>query len=214
MSEFKNKWKPFIPFIINIQSKSEKVLVTNKDLLVPAREKGYAIGAFNVNNVESALAVSEAAIDERSPAIVAVTPSAIKYAGLSYLSKIVRLAADFSPVPMSLHLDHGEDYDTVSKCIAAGFTSVMIDGSHFKFEENITLTRRIVDLARPKGVSVEAELGRKIGVADVRQAIERGFTEVFGIELQRAALLESELVRAEEIASKSRDEAVFYSPHS
>ena len=166
MSEFKNRWKPFIPFIINIQSKSEKVLVTNKDLLVPAREKGYAIGAFNVNNLESALAVSEAAIDEKSPAIVAVTPSAIKYAGLPYLSKIVRLAAGFSPVPMSLHLDHGEDYDTVSKCIAAGFTSVMIDGSHLKFEDNITLTRRIVDLARPKGVSVEAELGRLAGVEE------------------------------------------------
>jgi fructose-bisphosphate aldolase class II len=174
------------------------VLVTNKDLLVSAREKGYAVGAFNITNLETALAVSEAAVDEKSPAIVAVTPSAIKYAGLPYLSKIVRLAADFSPVPMSLHLDHGEDYDTVSKCIAAGFTSVMIDGSHLKFEENITLTRRIVDLARPKGVSVEAELGRLAGVeektVDEKEAIltdpdsAREFVQRTGIDALAVAV--------------------------
>jgi fructose-bisphosphate aldolase class II len=174
------------------------VLVTNKDLLVSACEKGYAVGAFNITNLETALAVSEAAVDEKSPAIVAVTPSAIKYAGLPYLSKIVRLAADFSPVPMSLHLDHGEDYDTVSKCIAAGFTSVMIDGSHLKFEENITLTRRIVDLARPKGVSVEAELGRLAGVeektVDEKEAIltdpdsAREFVQRTGIDALAVAV--------------------------
>jgi fructose-bisphosphate aldolase class II len=112
------------------------------------------------------LAVHEAAVEEKSPAIVAVTPSAIKYAGLPYLSKIVRTAAESAPVPMSLHLDHGEDFDTVSKCISGGFTSVMIDGSHLKFEENIALTKRVVDLAHPKGVSVEAELGRLAGVEE------------------------------------------------
>jgi fructose-bisphosphate aldolase class II len=142
------------------------VLVTNKDLLVLARQRAYAVGAFNINNLETLLAVSEAAVEEKSPAIVAVTPSAIKYAGLPYISEIARTAAESSAVPMSLHLDHGEDFDTVYKCITAGFTSVMIDGSHLKFNENIALTKRVVDLAHPKGVAVEAELGRLAGVEE------------------------------------------------
>ena len=112
------------------------------------------------------LAVAEAATEEKSPAIVALTPSAIKYGGLAYLSKIVKTAAEAAPVPMSLHLDHGEDFDTAQKCIDAGFTSVMIDGSHLKFEDNIALTKRVVDIAHPKGVSVEAELGRLAGVEE------------------------------------------------
>ncbi len=134
--------------------------------MVPARRNAYAVGAFNVNNLEAVLAVAETAAEEKSPAIVAVTPSAIKYAGLPYISRIVRTAAETTPVPMSLHLDHGEDFDVTSKCIGAGFTSVMIDSSHFKFEENITLTKRVVDIAHPKGVSVEAELGRLAGVEE------------------------------------------------
>jgi fructose-bisphosphate aldolase class II len=142
------------------------MLVTNRDLLVPAKKKGYAVGAFNINNLETLLAVDEAAVEEKSPVIVAVTPSAIKYAGLPYLAKIVKTAAESAPVPMSLHLDHGTDFETVSKCIAAGFTSVMIDGSFLKFEENVTLTKRVVDLAHPKGVAVEAELGRLAGVEE------------------------------------------------
>jgi len=142
------------------------MLVTNRDLLVPATRKAYAVGAFNINNLEAALAVAEAATEEKSPAIVAVTPSAIKYAGLPYLSKIVRTAAESAPVPMSLHLDHGEDFETASKCVAAGFTSVMIDGSHLSFEDNIALTKKVVDIAHPKGVSVEAELGRLAGVEE------------------------------------------------
>jgi len=112
------------------------------------------------------LAVAEAATEEKSPAIVALTPSAIKYGGLAYLSKIVKTAAEAAPVPMSLHLDHSEDFDTAQKCIGAGFTSVMIDGSHLKFEDNIALTKRVVDIAHPKGVSVEAELGRLAGVEE------------------------------------------------
>jgi fructose-bisphosphate aldolase class II len=142
------------------------MLVTNKDLMVPARKKGYGIGAFNTNNLEVVQAVAEAAVEEKSPAIVAVTPSAIKYGGLPYLSMIVRTAAELAPVPMSLHLDHGEDFETAAKCVDAGFTSVMIDGSHLKFEDNIALTKRVVDVAHPKGVSVEAELGRLAGVEE------------------------------------------------
>ena len=142
------------------------MLVTNKDLLLPTRQKAYAVGAFNINNLESVLAVAEAAVEEKSPVIVAVTPSAIKYAGLAYLAKIVKTAAELAPVPMSLHLDHGENFETVSKCVEAGFTSVMIDGSFLKFEENVALTKRVVDFASPKRVTVEAELGRLAGVEE------------------------------------------------
>jgi len=142
------------------------MLVTNKELLQRAKREAYAVGAFNIQNLESLLAVVEASEEERSPVIVAVTPGAIKYAGLNYLARLVKTAAEVSPVPMSLHLDHGEDVETVKKCLEAGFTSVMIDGSHLKFEENIALTRRVVDMAHPKGVSVEGELGRLAGVEE------------------------------------------------
>ncbi len=142
------------------------MLVNNNDLLIPARKSAYAVGAFNIQNLESFLAVVEAAVEKKSPVIVAITPGAIKYAGLAYLAKIVRTAAEVTPVPMSLHLDHGEDFETVSKCVEAGFTSVMIDGSFLKFEENVALAKRVVDVAHPKGVSVEAELGRLAGVEE------------------------------------------------
>jgi fructose-bisphosphate aldolase class II len=142
------------------------VLVTNKDLMVPARKKGYAVGAFNIQNLESTLAIAEAATEEKSPVILAITPSVIKYAGLIYISNLVKTAAQLSPVPISMHLDHGEDFETVAKCVEAGFTSVMIDGSFLKFEENIALTKKVVSIAHPKGVSVEAELGKLAGVEE------------------------------------------------
>jgi fructose-bisphosphate aldolase class II len=143
-----------------------KVLVTNKDLMVPASKNGYAIGAFNVQNLESMSAIAEAAIEEKSPVIMQITPSVIKYAGLAYISSLVRTAAQLAPVPVAMHLDHGGDFETAAKCIDAGFTSVMIDGSFLNFEENIALTKRVVSIARPKGVSVEAELGKLAGVEE------------------------------------------------
>jgi len=142
------------------------MLVTNKEILSTAMVKGYAVGAFNINNLETLLAVVDASAEEKSPLIVAVTPSAIKYAGLEYLVTIVKTAEESASVPMVLHLDHGTDVETVSKCLDAGFTSVMIDGSHLNFEENISLTKRVVDLAHSRGVSVEAELGRLTGVEE------------------------------------------------
>jgi len=142
------------------------VLVTNKDLMVPARKNGYAIGAFNVQNLESMSAIAEAATEEKSPVIMQITPSVIKYAGLAYISNLVRTAAQLAPVPIAMHLDHGEDFETAAKCIDAGFTSVMIDGSFLKFEENVALTKRVVSVAHPKGVSVEAELGKLAGVEE------------------------------------------------
>jgi len=142
------------------------MLVTNKEILSAAMAKGYAVGAFNINNLETLLAIVEASAEEKSPIIVAATPSAIKYAGLEYLATMVKTAENFATVPMALHLDHGTDVETVSKCIDSGFTSVMIDGSHLSFEENIFLTKRVVDLAHSKGVSVEGELGRLAGVEE------------------------------------------------
>ena len=142
------------------------MLVTNKKLLSAAMAKGYAVGAFNIQNLETLLAVVEASTEERSPVIVAATPSTIKYAGLEYLAGMVKTAAESAPVPMSLHLDHGKDIETVSKCIDAGFTSVMIDGSRLNFEENIALTKRVTRLAHSKGISVEGELGRLAGVEE------------------------------------------------
>ncbi|MEJ5327847.1 MAG: class II fructose-1,6-bisphosphate aldolase [Candidatus Bathyarchaeia archaeon] len=142
------------------------MLVTNKDLMVPARKNGYAIGAFNVQNLESALAIAEAAAEEKSPVIMQITPSVIKYAGLAYITSIVKTAAQSAPVPVAMHLDHGEDFETAAKCIEAGFSSVMIDGSFLSFEDNIALTRRVVAIAHPRGVSVEAELGKLAGVEE------------------------------------------------
>jgi fructose-bisphosphate aldolase class II len=136
------------------------MLGTNRDLLIPAMKRSYAVGAFNISNLENLSAVTQAAVEERSPAIIAVTPSSIQYAGLAYVEKMVKTAAESVAVPLSLHLDHGKDIQTVLKCIDSGFTSVMIDGSHLKFEENVALVRHVVDLAHPKDISVEAELGR------------------------------------------------------
>jgi len=143
------------------------MLVTNKDLMSQAAQKRYAVGAFNISNLENLLAVVEAATEEKSPVIVAVTPSSINYAGLAYIANMVKTAAESVRAPMSLHLDHGKDLKVASKCIDAGFTSIMIDGSHLEFDENIALTKKVVDLAHSKGVSVEAELGRLAGVEEL-----------------------------------------------
>ena len=142
------------------------MLVTNREIMSVAAAEGYAVGAFNINHLETLLAVVEAVVEERSPAIVSVTPSAIKYAGLEYLAAMVKVAAGKVSQPVSLHLDHGKDVDVVIRCLDAGFTSVMIDASHLSFEENVEVTSRVVELAREKGASVEAELGKLAGVEE------------------------------------------------
>ena len=142
------------------------MLVTNKDLMVPARKNGYAIGAFNVQNLESMSAIAEAATEEKSPVIMQITPSVIKYAGLAYISSLVKTAAELAPVPIAIHLDHGDSFETAVKCIDAGFSSVMIDGSFLSFDENVAVTKRVVNVAHSKGVSVEAELGKLAGVEE------------------------------------------------
>ncbi|MCR4427301.1 MAG: class II fructose-1,6-bisphosphate aldolase [Firmicutes bacterium] len=148
-------------------------LVTSKAILDPANRDGYGVGAFNVNNLEFAKAVVRAAVDERSPIIVQVSEGAIAYAGLREISGMVRTIADSVQVPVALHLDHGRNYATIVDCIRNGFTSVMIDGSHLPFEENIALTAKVVETAHAVGVSVEAELGKLAGIEDNIAVAER-----------------------------------------
>lgn len=142
------------------------MLTTNKELLQPAMRQGYAVGAFNVQNLESLLAVVDAAVEEKSPVIVAITPSTLRYGSLAYFAEMGKTAGELTSIPMSMHLDHGDGFKTASDCIDSGFTSVMIDGSALGFEENVALAKRVVDLAHPRGVSVEAELGRIAGIEE------------------------------------------------
>ncbi|MEG1448241.1 MAG: class II fructose-1,6-bisphosphate aldolase, partial [Oscillospiraceae bacterium] len=142
------------------------MLVTNDYILQAAHKGGYAVGAFNVNNMEIVQSIIEAAEELKSPVILAASEGAIKYAGGKYLAALVRLAAEEASVPVSLHLDHGTSFDKIIGCIRNGWTSVMIDGSHFPLEENIAVTKEIVNIAHAVGVSVEAELGRLSGIED------------------------------------------------
>lgn len=141
-------------------------LVTSKDIFKRAYEGKYAIGAFNVNNMEIIQGIVDAAKEERSPIILQVSAGARKYANPIYLKKLVEAAVEDSNLPIILHLDHGEDFEICKQCIDDGFTSVMIDASHHPFEENIAITRKVVEYAHSKGVVVEAELGRLAGVED------------------------------------------------
>lgn len=136
------------------------MLISSKKLLKDAQKNGYAIGAFNASNLEIVQAIVEAAKELDSPVIVETTPKAIEYAGLEYLAEIVKLAAEKNPIPVVLHLDHGLSVEMVEKCLKAGYTSVMIDGSHFPLHQNISLTQEVVLLAHKKGIPVEGELGQ------------------------------------------------------
>jgi fructose-bisphosphate aldolase class II len=148
-------------------------LVTNRELLRKAAKEGYAVGAFNINNVEFLQAVASAANEENSPVIVAVSEGAIKYAGFGLIVAMVREVGRKTSVPMSLHLDHGKDMVLIEECIEGGFTSVMIDASDKELDENIRITKSVVELARSKGVSVEAELGRLSGIEEGISVTER-----------------------------------------
>ena len=142
-------------------------LVTTKEMFEKSMKEGFAIGAFNVNNMEIIQAIVDAASEAKSPVILQASSSAIKYAGIDYLMKMVEAATIVHPeIPIALHLDHGSDFETCKMCIDAGFTSVMIDGSKYDFEENIKITKEVVDYAHSKGVVVEAELGKLAGIED------------------------------------------------
>ena len=145
---------------------SERKLVGTGEMFKKALAGGYAIGAYNVNNMEILQGIAEAAEETQSPIILQVSAGARKYANQTYLIKLVEAALATTTVPIALHLDHGADFEICKACIDGGFSSVMIDGSRFPLEENIKLTKQVVDYAHPRGVSVEAELGKLAGVED------------------------------------------------
>lgn len=131
-----------------------------------AKKEGFAVGQFNVNNLEFVQAIIEAGKEERSPLIFGASEGAIRYMGLNNVVALAKAAAEEADVPVALHLDHGSSFEVVMKCIRAGFSSVMFDGSHYPFEENIRLTKKVVEAAHAVGVSVEGELGTIGGVED------------------------------------------------
>ncbi|MCX7699177.1 MAG: class II fructose-1,6-bisphosphate aldolase [Candidatus Goldbacteria bacterium] len=141
-------------------------LVGTKEMFERANKEGYAIGAFNVNNMEILQGIVDAAKEERAPLILQVSAGARKYARPGYLIHLVKAAEEDSGLPIALHLDHGEDFEICKQCVDGGFTSVMIDASRLPFEENIKETKRVVDYAHSKGVVVEAELGKLAGIED------------------------------------------------
>lgn len=147
-------------------------LVTTKEMFKKAYEGGYAIGAFNVNNMEIIQGITEAAKEVNAPLILQVSSGARKYANHTYLTKLVEAAIIETDLPIALHLDHGDSFELCKSCIDGGFTSVMIDGSHLDFNDNIELTKKVVAYAHDRGVTVEGELGRLAGVEDDVQVSE------------------------------------------
>ena len=141
-------------------------LVTTKEMFEKSMKEGFAVGAFNVNNMEIIQGIVDAATKQNSPVILQASSGAIKYARPIYLKKMVEAAVEETNIPIALHLDHGPDFETCKECIDGAFTSVMIDGSKYNFEENIALTKKVVDYAHERGVVVEAELGQLAGIED------------------------------------------------
>lgn len=141
-------------------------LVTTAQMLRDAQNGRYAVGAFNVENLEMVMAVIRAAEEAHAPVILQTTPSTIKYAGLDYYLAMATTAAARASVPVAMHLDHGDSLAVAMQALRTGYTSIMIDGSHGSFEDNIALTRRVVDACAPSGISVEAELGKVGGKED------------------------------------------------
>ena len=141
-------------------------LVGTKEMFKKAYEGGYAIGAFNVNNMEIVQGITDAAGELKSPLILQVSAGARKYARHEYLVHLVKAALEINDIPIALHLDHGADFDICKSCIDGGFTSVMIDGSHLPYAENVALAKRVAEYAHAHGVVVEAELGQLAGIED------------------------------------------------
>ncbi len=153
-------------------------LVGPKEMFAKAYAGHYAIGAFNVNNMEIIQGIMQAASEEKSPVILQVSAGARKYAGQGYIMKLVEAAlADDDQVPVCVHLDHGPSFEMCRDCIDGGFTSVMIDGSHLPYEENIAITRKVVEYAHPRNVWVEAELGKLAGIEEHVSSNEHVYTD-------------------------------------
>lgn len=141
-------------------------LTTTKKMLEDAQNGRYAVGAFNVENMEMVMAVIEAAEELNAPVIMQTTPSTVKYAGMDFYLANVKAAADHAKVPVALHLDHGSSFDLAMQALRTGYTSIMIDGSHESFEDNIAVTKAVVQACAPSGIPVEAELGKVGGKED------------------------------------------------
>jgi len=152
-------------------------ITSPKEMFSRAYREGYAIGAFNVNNMEIIQGIMQAGAEERSPLILQVSAGARKYAGQNYIMKLVEAALMDTDLPVAIHLDHGPDFELCKACIDGGFSSVMIDGSHLPFEENIALTKKVVDYAHERGVWVEAELGQLAGVEEHVSAEHSVYTD-------------------------------------
>lgn len=152
-------------------------LVDPRSMFERAYREGYAVGAFNVNNMEIIQGIMAAGEEERSPLILQVSAGARKYAGQNYIVKLIEAALLETDLPVVLHLDHGQDFQICKDCVDGGFTSVMVDGSHLPFEENVALTKKVVDYAHEKGVWVEAELGRLAGVEEDVSAEKSIYTD-------------------------------------
>ncbi len=142
------------------------MLVTSKELLLDAQKNGYAVGAFNTNNLEITHAILRAAEVKRSPVLVQISSGALKYAGLEFLPMIVAKAAELATVPVAIHLDHGPSFEVVMQALRAGFTSIMRDASHLPYEENVAEIRKVVEACHSIGIPVEAEIGRLGGVEE------------------------------------------------
>lgn len=152
------------------------MLVTGRQILEHAEKNGYAVGAFNVNNMEIVQAIIMAAEETQSPVILQASQGALQYAGIEYISALAKVAAENASVPVALHLDHGTDFKQIMLCLRHGFTSVMIDASKHSLEENIKITKEIVEISHAVGVSVEAELGKIGGTEDDISVDERDAT--------------------------------------
>ena len=151
--------------------------VTSEKMLLDAQKGGYAVGAFNVENMEMVMAVIAAAEELRAPLMMQTTPSTIKYAGLDMYLANVKAAAEKASVPVCLHLDHGDSFELAMRALRTGYTSIMIDGSHHVFEENIAVTKAVADACRPSGIPVEAELGKVGGKEDDLDGGNGGYTD-------------------------------------
>ena len=151
--------------------------VTSEKMLLDAQKGGYAVGAFNVENMEMVMAVIAAAEELRAPLMLQTTPSTVKYAGLDLYLANVKTAAERASVPVCMHLDHGDSFELAMRALRVGYSSIMIDGSHSVFEENIAVTKAVADACRPSGIPVEAELGKVGGKEDDLDGGNGGYTD-------------------------------------
>jgi tagatose 1,6-diphosphate aldolase GatY/KbaY len=163
--------------IIAKEREKNMSLVTTKQMLLDAQKGGYAVGAFNVENMEMVQAVVAAAEELHAPVILQTTPGTVKYASLAYYFANAKVAAEAASVPVAIHLDHGSSFELAMQALRAGYTSIMIDGSHSVFEENIAVSKRVADACIPSGIPVEAELGKVGGKEDDLVGGSGGYTD-------------------------------------